>query len=102
VSTSFWNQTREEKIASAAKAREFLTPSGMAITCGECGKTTDALEWTRRPLGGDLPQGVFQCPKCRVAFKRVGKGVTVIRDAHGKPAYCVPEKIELQTVQAEL
>jgi hypothetical protein len=98
----FYYRTQEEKEAAAAKAREFLTPSGMAITCGECGKTSDALEWTRRHLGGDLPKGVFQCPKCRVAFRRVGKGVTVIRDAQGKPAYCVPEKIELQTVQSEL
>ena len=47
-------------------------PDWGMIECGRCGHESDALEWTHRPISGDLPLGVFQCPKCGDAFRRCG------------------------------
>lgn len=40
------------------------------ITCGECVKASPALNWTERPISGELPPGEFQCPACGYAFRR--------------------------------
>jgi hypothetical protein len=45
-------------------------PSGMDMTCGYCGHTADFDEFTRTVIGGDLPKGMFQCPKCQRAWWR--------------------------------
>lgn len=44
--------------------------SGMTITCGQCGTTSDIDAWTSTPIAGALPRGTYQCPKCRLAFER--------------------------------
>ena len=45
-------------------------PSGMDIKCGLCGHVADFEEFTRRPVSGDLPKGMVQCPKCGMALER--------------------------------
>ena len=46
-----------------------------AMRCNPCGHTAPMDDFCKTPIGGDLPHGTYQCPACRVAFRReiVGK-----------------------------
>jgi endogenous inhibitor of DNA gyrase (YacG/DUF329 family) len=80
---------------------EQLTKSGFSITCGQCGKTSDALDWTERPVSGPLPTGTFQCPRCGFAFRRRGAGpVRLFKDSRGRVVDAIHEQIRLEPVQA--
>ena len=41
------------------------------ITCGTCGQSSPADDWSRTPINGDLPRDQFQCPACNRAFRVV-------------------------------
>lgn len=41
----------------------------IGINCS-CGYSGDIDEFTRSPLFGELPPGVFQCPKCKKAMRK--------------------------------
>ncbi len=48
------------------------------ITC-KCGHTADLEEFCRTPIGGELPPGHFQCPRCGEAWKRVESEHRILR-----------------------
>jgi hypothetical protein len=67
-----------------------MTHSDPCISC-TCGHADTIDAWTSTPINGELPRGVYQCPKCSKAFKR--QGVTDRWGTH---------RIELQPVEARL
>lgn len=48
-----------------------MTTSYCNLTCGFCGHSDDLDAFCSAPITGELPRGVYQCPKCRRAVKRV-------------------------------
>ena len=69
----------------------------MTITCGKCGGSADIEKWTTRPVSGDLPRNVFQCPKCNWAFERKHGKATVYPNG-----FILPGPVSLNTVEARL
>lgn len=63
------NTDTSESAASPALVACSLD-SLFTITCGRCNKTSPALQWSERPISGELPAGEFQCPECDFAFRR--------------------------------
>ncbi len=80
-----------------------LTESGVSITCGHCGKSSDLGRWTERPVSGSLPAGQFQCPECGYAFQRCASGPwKFIRDARGRVVDGCPAVVKLIPCEARL
>lgn len=50
----------------------------VTIIC-KCGHVADLEEFCRTPIGGELPPGHFQCPKCTEAWKRVEGDYRILR-----------------------
>lgn len=48
-----------------------IGPDYVNLTCGRCGHTAGLMDFTRTPVGGELPRGVYQCPQCGLALERV-------------------------------
>lgn len=46
-----------------------IPESMMLLKCGRCGHEADFFDFCRTPVGGDLPQGTHQCPKCLRAWR---------------------------------
>lgn len=74
--------------------------SGFTINCGYCGCSDEFDAFTRTPLGGDLPNGQYQCPKCRVAWKVQGSEFRVLRS--GSDLMIIPGKVEVVPVQGRM
>jgi hypothetical protein len=71
----------------------------MHITC-QCGHTADLDEFCQTPLFGQLPRGTYQCPACRVSWKRQESDHRIIR--HGSAATYVAGKVEIALVESRL
>lgn len=56
--------------AEETKAAGLSTEAAITITCGACGEVSGWAGWYETPIGGELPPGQLQCPKCRRAWKR--------------------------------
>ena len=69
----------------------------MHITCGQCGHKANLESWTSTPFNGELPQGTYQCPNCRYAFKRQAEQGTTFPSG-----LYIPGKITLVPVPAWL
>ena len=52
----------------ATSKRDITVSDGCSITC-TCGHTADIDEFTRSPLGTELPGGSYQCPGCTRAWR---------------------------------
>ena len=63
----------------------------VTITC-RCGHNADMGEFCRTPIGGYLPIGQFQCPKCKFAFRGQGREQRIFR--HGDEVLLDPGKID--------
>jgi hypothetical protein len=61
---------------------------GVTVTCGHCGKTDDLGNFIRT-VTGELPDGHFQCPHCKRAW-RIEK--TPVEICGGK-VFTTPNKI---------
>lgn len=70
----------------------------MLMTCGWCGHRADLDEFTRTPVGGDLPKNTFQCPACGRAFERRVSGPGVRYES----GLYVPGPVELVPVPSRL
>lgn len=45
------------------------------IQCGSCGAASPVDDWTQTAINGPLEHGVYQCPKCALAFRRQARVV---------------------------
>jgi len=71
----------------------------VTLSC-KCGHVADLDSFCRTPIGGDLPNGQFQCPFCRYAWKRQESDYRVLRS--GDSVCFVPGKVELVPVDGRL
>lgn len=46
-----------------------IPESYVILKCGACGHADDFMEFRKTPIGGELPGGQHQCPKCGTAWK---------------------------------
>jgi len=70
---------------------------GIKITCGECGHNDEFDAFTHTEIAGELPKGVYQCPKCRAAIQQKQKPPTV-----HPSGWVEPGRIDLEPVQSSL
>lgn len=82
-------------------AREMLGRGWITVTCGRCGHQADVDLWTRTTVQGELPPGQFQCPGCRLAFRRkeVEPGRTV---RAGAERMYIPGRVALVPCEGRL
>lgn len=69
------------------------------ITCS-CGYTADLGEFCRTPLYGELPPGQFQCPYCKVAWRRKESEHRILRSESA--AIIIPGRVEMVPVAGRL
>jgi len=69
------------------------------VTC-TCGYTGDLADFCRTPVYGELPQGHFQCPGCKIAWQRKESEHRILR--HGSAATIIPGKVEMVPVAGRL
>lgn len=74
----------------------------VSLTCWHCGAEAPLDDFCRTPVGGDLPRGQFQCPKCGNAAQRreVERGET-IKGRNGATMY-IPGRLALVPCEARL
>lgn len=65
-----------------------------------CGYEADLGEFSRTPIAGELPPGHFQCPACRVAWKRQESGHRLFH--LGTEVMIIPGKTEIIPVEGSL
>lgn len=70
-----------------------------SLTC-QCGHRADLDAFCRTPIAGELPRGMFQCPACGYAFKRVESGHTLF--TVGGESLIIPGKVRLVPCQGML
>lgn len=53
-----------------------IPDSYVLLQCAKCGHEADFFDFSRTPIGGDLPKGTHQCPNCKRAWcmEAQGKG----------------------------
>ena len=71
----------------------------ISITC-RCSHSGDLIDFTHTLIGGDLPPGHFQCPKCTIAWCRKESGYRVLRA--GSEAMIIPERVDVVLVDSRL
>ncbi len=69
-----------------------------SITCGRCGQTADMDEFTKTPIGGDLPKGQYQCPFCNVAWKIEKDGEATILES----GFVMPPKLKVVETDSQM
>ena len=84
------DETSLQTARAAGSALEAL----ITMTCGRCGQTTAASQWSETPISGELPAGHFQCPKCSYAFRRKRR-LDPWRRSNGELTYAPIELIEI-------
>ena len=66
------------------------------ITCKHCKKSTSADLWLESALGIPYPKETYQCPECKIAFKRE-HGVPIVFKS-GDKEMIIPGKITLTQI----
>ena len=52
------------------KVMEICNTGAIALKCGFCGHYDDVFNFSKTEINGNLPDDIFQCPKCQTAIKR--------------------------------
>ncbi len=71
--------------------------SGWKITCGKCGKVSQAALWLEPVIPVELPPGGFQCPFCKVVIQRRSVGGRMV-EIEGLGRRFIPARVELVEV----
>jgi hypothetical protein len=71
----------------------------MNITC-RCGHEADLLAFCKTPLFGELPKGHYQCPACKISWKRQESEHRILR--HGSAATFVAGRVDLIPLESKL
>lgn len=69
------------------------------ITCS-CGFTDDLIVFTRTAVFGDFPPGQFQCPACKVAWRRKESEHRLL--TAGSESIVIPGRVEILANEVRL